>query len=214
MRARDLPPQWSAVVPVRDFDTAKSRLRGVLPDATVAQLARSLAIRVIGALQSSEWIARICVVSDVDLSRDLVWGKSSLLVQQPGGGLNAAVCEGISRVRALSPPAPVLVIHADLPGATSHGIAELLRQARRAGRDSYLPDEAGTGTTALTFFPESERMPAFGSESAERHEELGFQRIDLPRLSGLRNDLDTVDDYALLVEASSAFGHAHSVTGA
>lgn len=199
MRTTVLPRGWSAVVPVRDFATAKTRLRGALSDESVAEIARGLALRGVAALRLCEAIERIWVVSNVDLSGDFACEKTSVLVQRPDGGLNEAVREGLARARAAAPRSPVLVIHADLPGANAEELSSLIGGLHRRGRDSFLPDHTGRGSTLLAFFPGSRRTPAFGTASAERHAALGFQRIDLPQASRLRNDLDTVDDYAAMM---------------
>ncbi|MGK0742128.1 2-phospho-L-lactate guanylyltransferase [Leucobacter sp. Z1108] len=193
-RVQPSPTKWSVVVPVRDFTTAKTRLRAQLPNGVVSDIAQQLAVRVVHALNACAAVEQVCVVSDVDLSETLSFGKARVMVQQPGGGLNGAVREGIARAFREAPINPVLVLHADLPRTTSSSLAALLARAEKVGRDSYLPDSSGSGTTSLVLFPRSGRQPAFGVDSARRHAELGFARLQFPRWNGLRNDLDTFED--------------------
>lgn len=190
-----LRPSWTAVVPIRDFHTGKSRLRGYLPDRIVNQVARQLAKRTIAELQDCRAIRRILVVSDVDLSEGLVEEGVDHLVQRPGGRLNAAVREGLIAARAHRMDSPILVTHADLPYVTGSEYTNLIRKLNAIGEDTYVPDRTGTGTTMLALHPGSTRCPSFGSGSGPRHEEHGFRRIELSQDSGLRNDLDTITDY-------------------
>lgn len=187
---------WVAVVPVRDFATAKSRLRADLPARTVAAIARALAVGCVDALAGARGISRICVVSDVDLSRHFAKPLAEVVVQRPGGGLNGAVEDGLAWAARVAPESRRLVIHADLPGVTPREIEGLLAEAAGPGADAFVRDRPGTGTTALVLAPGSGRRPSFGPGSAARHAALGYAEIQLPEASGLRNDLDTLEELA------------------
>ncbi|MGO1544087.1 MAG: NTP transferase domain-containing protein [Gulosibacter sp.] len=188
-------PAWTAIVPIRDFSTAKSRLRASLPSAAVDDLARWLAQRTIGELLACRAIDEVLVVSDAEMRGHFAEESVDCLVQRPGGGLNAAIREGMAAVWHGRPDARLLVTHADLPFVTSRDYARLAGKLHAIGEDTMVPDRAGTGTTMLALHPSSRRMPSFGEGSAARHEEQGFRRIELPRESGLRIDLDTIEDY-------------------
>lgn len=194
--------QWSVLVPVRDFRSGKSRLRREISDEVVTLLARHLLLNLLDELLACDEISRILVVSDTDLSREINISGVDHYVQRPGGDLNDAVAEGREYLALLEPTAPVLVMHADLPTAKTSEITHLLHRLDRSARDSYLPDRAGLGTTLLAFLPGSKRMSSFGVGSAWRHDALGFDRISLPRESGLRNDLDTAEDHVRLMGKS------------
>lgn len=194
-------PTWTAIVPIRDFSTAKSRLRAALPAAVVDDLARWLARRMIGELLSCRAIGEVLVVSDTEMREHFTEGTVECLVQRPGGGLNGAVREGMAAAWRQRPDARLLVTHADLPFVTSHDYARLAGKLRAIGEDTMVPDRSGTGTTMLALHPGSRRMPSFGEGSASRHEEQGFRRIELPATSGLRIDLDTTADYREFLSA-------------
>ncbi len=55
----------------------------------------------------------------------------------------------------------------------------------------YVPDSAGTGTTMLTALPGVALDPAFGPDSAARHDLIAHR---LPAAAGLRLDVDTASD--------------------
>lgn len=184
---------WTAIVPIRDFGTAKSRLRVALPARTVSEIARRLAQGAVRALERTPRVGNIIVVSDVYLGRCFPGSRAHFLVQRPGGGLNGAVREGLEAARAIFPSTPRLVIHADLPGITPDEVERLLVGVERSDLDTYVPDRAGTGTTALALLRDSEREVAFGAGSAIRHAGLGYAPALLPPGSVLRNDVDTLD---------------------
>lgn len=188
---------WTAIVPLRSFSTAKSRLRAQLPGPEVQAVAAEVATGVLDALIGSTAVRRILVVSDADLSGQLMSRHRSepveVMVQSPGGGLNEAVTEAADLLRDQHPGSPLLVIHGDLPYLTDTEVDQLLGTA--AGEDAFVPDCIGTGSTALLLFAGSARRPAFGAGSAALHAQSGFAEIQLPVSSGLRQDLDTPEQY-------------------
>lgn len=195
-------PTWTAIVPIRDFSTAKSRLRASLPSTVVDDLARWLARRTIGELLSCRAIDEVLVVSDTDIREHFADSTVECLVQRAGGGLNGAVREGMAAVWRRRPDARLLVTHADLPFVTSRDYVSLAGKLRAIGEDTMVPDRVGTGTTMLALHPGSRRIPSFGEGSSSRHEEQGFRRIELPATSGLRIDLDTIADYREFLSAA------------
>lgn len=203
---------WVAVVPIRSFATAKSRLRDDLPAEIVEELARELAERVLGELSACSAVCRVLVVSDVDLSEELGsdddtedrfgTGRIEFLVQTPGGGLHEAVTEATTLVRGSDTASPILVLHADLPYVETAEIEALITDLERLEEDAFLADRAGTGTTLVALSPGSLRQTAFGAGSAELHRRLGFTEVLRAPGSGLRNDLDTVAHYLGYLESS------------
>lgn len=190
---------WSAIVPLRSFATAKSRLRTHLTDEVVEDLVREVSASLLRELAGSTAVARILVVSDADLSEELTTGGGAdlveTLVQAPGGGLNEAVAEAADQVWTEDPASPLLVIHADLPYVTTAEIEHLLAEAEALGQDAFIADQTGRGSTVIALQPGSFRRAAFGTGSAARHAASGFAEIQLPQVSGLRHDLDTPEHY-------------------
>lgn len=193
------PGSWAAIVPLRSFATAKSRLRPHLADEVVETLVREVSAGVLHQLGRSRAVGRILVVSDADLSEELAGRRREdqveTLVQSPGGGLNEAVAEAVCHIRAQDGVSPLVVIHADLPYLSAAEVDGLLGEVERLGRDAFVPDCTGRGSTVIALFPGSPHRAAFGPNSAARHAESGFTEIQLPQQSGLRHDLDTAEHY-------------------
>ncbi|WP_120003210.1 NTP transferase domain-containing protein [Nesterenkonia muleiensis] len=193
------PGSWVAIVPLRNFATAKSRLRTHLSDEVVETLMRDVSSAVLHQLGRSGAVGRILVVSDADLSEELAGrhreDQVETLVQSPVGGLNEAVAEAVCHIRAQDGMSPLLVIHADLPYLGAAEVDRLLGEVERLGKDAFVPDCSGRGSTVIALLPGSPRRAAFGPDSAARHAESGFTEIQLPQQSGLRHDLDTAEHY-------------------
>lgn len=89
------------------------------------------------------------------------------------------------------------IILGDLPGL---GSAELDRALSRASDTplGMVADAHGTGTTLITATEASAHRPRFGTDSANSHRKFGYRDLDIPCGSGLRFDVDTIDDLLCL----------------
>jgi len=189
---------WTLVVPVRHGEEGKTRLR--VPDGvTRSDLARAMATDAIAAVRGCEQVARVVLVTPDPVLRQLVGGADDVeLLDDPGGGLAAAVTSGVERAlhttgRTGSGAAgsSVAVLLADLPCLQPADLDAALHAAA-AFASAVVPDAEGTGSVLLTGRPGTALRPAFGAGSAVRHEALGAHRLalDLPRL---RRDVDTAE---------------------
>jgi 2-phospho-L-lactate guanylyltransferase len=61
---------------------------------------------------------------------------------------------------------------------------------------AFVPDAEGTGTTLIVARPGVPHAARFGAASAARHRAEGYIELELPRLSGLRRDIDTREQLA------------------
>ena len=113
-------------------------------------------------------VGRVLVVTD-DAS---VVPAGVEVVRDPGGGLGAAVAEGLAQVDD-----HVLVVNADLPAATT----EALRRLADAGLALV---EAADGTTNALSLPDPGVFaPVYGPGSARRFRELAsFSTVSIPEL--------------------------------
>lgn len=187
---------WRALVPVRAFGSAKSRLRGFGADRVVDDLARRLALRTLTVLDALPEIESILVVTDA-AGEDFPRSSKARVLREPcADGLNVAVRRGLAHLaveaeRRGSGTGKTLVLHADLPMLTETDLSEALVRLDAIGRDAFVADDSGTGTTALAWVGPSSRIPCFGADSARRHRAAGFVPLELPRYHGLSADLDT-----------------------
>jgi 2-phospho-L-lactate/phosphoenolpyruvate guanylyltransferase len=126
----------TAVVPLRDGVSGKSRLASVLDDDGRRALITVLAQHVVGTLLATPQVERVVVVTaDVGFARSALGelsdvGDLRFLAQPPDRpGLNAALEAARESVEATPEPgvAPrsLLVTHADLPALTPADITDL-----------------------------------------------------------------------------------------
>jgi 2-phospho-L-lactate guanylyltransferase len=197
------PGPTTAVVPLRDGRTGKTRLAEHLDAAERGRLVGTLARHVVATLLTADGIRRVLVVTaDPGFVTAALDADPRLeILTQPSArpGLNAAVEFGREHVRRRWPGDRLLVIHADLPALTTDDVAALL-----AGTASVVlgPDRAGLGTNAVLLRPGADAfMFAFGSDSLARHRREA-QALGSPAALVLRDgtaiDLDTGADFSAL----------------
>lgn len=184
---------WTALVPVKRLADAKSRL--ALPSAQRRSLAVAMALDTIGAVRSVPSVTELVVVSsDQQLARALAPLPVTLVADEPGGGLNAALGFAAHQVRRRRAGAALVAVTADLPALRGEELGAVLAGIP-AGSRAFVRDVGGTGTTLLAASGGCPLDPAFGSGSAERHRRSGAVELALPA-RGLRHDIDTVADLA------------------
>jgi 2-phospho-L-lactate guanylyltransferase len=192
------------VVPVKQLNAAKSRLRGAadqgIGDAGAhARLALALAHDTVAAVRAATRVRHLLLISsDPVVAAELGAVGVEVVPDGPVPGLNAAYASGAALLRDRDPAAAVGALQADLPalrpGELDDAVATAvgLFASGRAGR-AFCADADGTGTTFLLAAPGVALDPRFGAGSALRHRESGAHPLpgDWP---GLRLDVDTADD--------------------
>lgn len=136
----------TAVVPLRDGVSGKSRLAAVLDAPSRRRLVRVLARHVVATLLATDGIGRVVVVTaDPAFARETLAGLTVEVLAQPADrpGLNAALehaREHLATTRRSGPPATgepeppssrpgrLLVAHADLPALTPADVTALLAE--------------------------------------------------------------------------------------
>lgn len=134
----------TAVVPLRDGVSGKSRLAAVLDAGSRRRLVRVLARHVVTTLLAADGIDRVVVVTaDPVFSRETLAGLAVEVLEQPADrpGLNAALeharevlatdagAAGTGAADAVGPSNPrLLVAHADLPALTPADVSALLAE--------------------------------------------------------------------------------------
>lgn len=185
---------WALVIPVKSFGTAKSRLGGsdtAGPDG----LAAALAYDSIQAAREARAVSSCVVVCDQRTAGwATAWGADAV-VEEPGGGLNAALRLGRDVALSQGQPA-VAFMMADLPLLTVGHLEALLDRAP-PDRPGAVSDLTGEGTTLLLSRRGEELQPCFGVGSFAAHR-LGAEDLSEHCDRGLRLDLDTWEDLAQL----------------
>ena len=197
----------AAILPVKRFDRAKTRLGASVADTLRGQLARAMVADVLRALASTASIERTIVVTSEPSLAQTAREQGALLV--PDGeerGQSAAVTLGVQR--ALSDGIErVLCIPGDCPALDAAELDALLAAdgagAEAATQVVIVPDRHGSGTNGLLLAPPDAIAPSFGPDSCARHHALALAagascRVERP--PSLLLDIDTGADLAALRE--------------
>jgi 2-phospho-L-lactate guanylyltransferase len=194
-----------AILPIKGFGHAKTRLRERVPDGPRAGLAEAMVRDVLHALGAVDGLDGVIVVTAEPVAAQLAREADAEVVHDPAeAGQSAAVALGVAR--ALERGADqVLAVPGDCPALDPGELAALLRAPEAV---VIVPDRHGTGTNALLLTPPTAIAPSFGPGSRDRHEAaarasgLTWAVRDVP---GLGMDADTPEDLATL-EASGRLG--------
>lgn len=185
----------AAILPVKRFAAAKSRLGASVADELRARLARAMVSDVLEALALSASIERTILVTrepamleaarrdDVQLLEDTAEDGQSAAVAL---GIAQALADGFDRA---------LCIPGDCPALDASELDRLIDGSSEPV--TIVPDRHGTGTNGLLLAPPDAIAPAFGPGSCERHRALAHRvglgcRVERP--SSLLLDIDTGED--------------------
>ncbi len=180
---------WTAVVPVKAWRSAKTRLD--LPPDSRAAMARSMTLDVLDLLTTHPDIAHVVVVTvDADAAREAKLRGATVLADDLG--LNDAVRRGCTWVAQHREDGPTVVMPADLGLLTAVALADALAVLARTGR-AHVPDLSGEGTTLLAAPTASAITPFYGEGSSAAHAAAGFVRVEEVD-SSVRADIDRLED--------------------
>ncbi|WP_114424325.1 NTP transferase domain-containing protein [Nocardioides houyundeii] len=186
----------SLVIPVKETWRAKSRL--ALDPAVRPLVARRVALATTQAALDATAVGAVWVVTRDQQVAALVRELGALVVPEVGvSGLNAAADLGRRAALDSRPHAPVGILVADLPLLRSADLDLAVAEFRSHGEPMRVSDHHDVGTTLLVQGPRDWPGIGFGGRSAELHLRLGY-RPWAAAPDGLRRDLDTLDDLALV----------------
>jgi 2-phospho-L-lactate guanylyltransferase len=185
-----------AVLPVKPFDDAKSRLQPVIDAGPRRELARGLMLHSLDALQACAGIDHVLVVSANTEALDLATARGAETLTESGGGLNPALQQARSHAVDAGAEA-LLVLPGDLPLLETSDIEALIA----AGVDAAVviaSDRHRQGTNALLLRPPDAIEFSFGESSYQRHLDLatsgGYKTAEVRR-TGLAFDIDLPRDW-------------------
>lgn len=191
-----------AVIPMKSYGRAKSRLSAVLLPEQRAALARSMFLHVLGVVQP--FVDGILVATDGDdvASDAQALGARVLRDAHPTG--LAEVVDRALAILAADGAESALVLMGDLPGLGGADLESLLTRTN-AGISGEprphrvaAPDLAGTGTNALWLPLNEPFLSAFGRSDSFAQHRRGAAIVSR---SGFAFDLDTPADWVLWKES-------------
>jgi 2-phospho-L-lactate/phosphoenolpyruvate guanylyltransferase len=190
----------TAVVPVKRFAVAKSRLAPGVEEARKPGLVAAMVADVLEAISAARLVERTIVVSQEPRAAELAAAAGAdLLSDFDDASHSAAALAGIAAAEAAGAGC-VALLPGDCPLLDPRELDKMLTGVP----DSYvavIPDRHGNGTNALVLAPPSAIEPSFGEGSRERHVAaaraagIAYGVEELPSL-GL--DLDTPADIVAL----------------
>jgi 2-phospho-L-lactate/phosphoenolpyruvate guanylyltransferase len=191
------------VVLIKDFDSAKQRLRPALGAKSRRALARRNARLAVAAAAAGE---HVLVVTGSDEVADLAatWG-AEILLEPREEGQNVAARRGIDKAVSGGAGA-VLLLSSDLPLVTSEAVGEMLRAAAHFPPPVVVaaPAVGRGGTNALYLRPPNAVGLHFGDESLPQFRadaEKNGVRFVVFQSDALALDLDEPADLARVSRA-------------
>jgi 2-phospho-L-lactate guanylyltransferase len=189
-----------AVLPVKAFDWAKSRLDGTLTPTERAALARQLMLGSLAALVDSGCFERVVVVSRDAEALAIAREKGAHpLTEGAPADLNLAIAA--AQGLAIQEDATgLLVLASDLPLVKRDDIRRIVAEGE-TGSAVIVPDRRDEGTNALLLNPPGLIQTAFGVQSFSRHLAL-LDEVRAPvrvlRIGAVAFDVDVPQDLAEL----------------
>jgi 2-phospho-L-lactate guanylyltransferase len=191
--------QATAIVPVKRFDAAKSRLAGTSAAGLRPTLAEAMLSDVLTELTRAELIDRIVVVSGEPIAARLALeAGADRIDDRDDVGHSQAAMAGVEYAIG-NGAGCVAMLPGDCPVMRADEIDEAL-EAMRPGV-AVIPDRHGSGTNGLLLSPPDAIAPAFGPGSRNRHLEMARSAGVEGRVVEIQSmalDLDTGDDLQAL----------------
>jgi 2-phospho-L-lactate guanylyltransferase len=202
----------TAILPVKRFARAKTRLVADIGPPGRALLLRAMLSDVLVALDAAARIERVIVVTGEGRAERIAMERAKRartpieVLQDPEDrGHSEAAVLGIIRAKALGANCCGL-LPGDCPLLDPAELDDALERLSD-GTVAVVPDRHGSGTNALLMYPGDAIGPAFGEASCARHldraERAGWT-AERWEIASLKLDLDTADDLVELRKALSA----------
>lgn len=186
-----------ALIPVKGLEQSKSRLLSHLPDDQRQALTLAMLADLIEALAASNGLDRIAVTTPDATVAALARAAGAEILMRPEPGLNAALEDGIHRLRT-DADETFLIVLGDVAGARAEDFEALFEAASATREDGvWLVPSVDGGTSALLMRPPGVIPCCFGRDSAKRHREaaeragVAYREVALAALS---IDLDEPED--------------------
>jgi 2-phospho-L-lactate guanylyltransferase len=194
----------AAVLPVKDFGSAKQRLAPLLGAGSRHALAQAMFQDVLSSLRKVAAIEQIVIVASEPSVEFAADEQVVLLPDEAQDGQSSATMAGIRWATAAGFDR-VLLVPGDTPLLSVEELTEMLEAAESDQTQVVIvPDRHGTGTNALLMTPPEAIEPSFGPGSLARHvkeAEAAAVSHRVERVPSLGFDVDTEDDLAVVAAA-------------
>ncbi|MCO6187499.1 2-phospho-L-lactate guanylyltransferase [Rhizobium sp. L1K21] len=195
-----------ALIPVKPFAVAKSRLSSVLGAEQRAKLAEAMLCDTLATVRADERVAGICVVTSDPQAAFIAGRHGARVLDDTVGELNDALEAGRSWVKGQVRCAPLLVLPTDLPTFRPYDLDKLLKRLSSPRSVVIAAAHDGDGTNAILLGERAEMPFAFGPGSFFRHlaiAETKGLKVETLQLDGIARDLDRPEDIAPILARTS-----------
>ncbi|MBN1284078.1 MAG: 2-phospho-L-lactate guanylyltransferase [Anaerolineae bacterium] len=199
-----------AIVPVKPWNLAKSRLQPVLSQEQREQLSAAMLRHVLTLLVEAPAISGVLVISrDSRILAEARALGANTVIESGAPELNASLTRATQITRTWGASA-TLMLPSDLPLLTAENIAAIVAMGRSADRMIVIaPDRHEDGTNALLMRPPAVIEYAFGPGSFARHKQLAEAAgaaVQIYRVPQVSLDIDTRDDLAHYRAMAAVYG--------
>ncbi len=179
-----------AVVPVKQFSTAKSRLRPVVSSRECAEMAQWMLEDVLSVLTAcQELLSGVLVVTSDQAAAEIArrYGARAVL-QDEDRGINAAIVHAIETAGFRARDG-LMVVPSDMPQLTCAAIAQAAAAVAEPHSMAIAAAAEDGGTNLFACRPANIMSPRYGPNSFEFHRRAGVEAgigmhvLDLPELA-------------------------------
>jgi 2-phospho-L-lactate guanylyltransferase len=193
-----------AIVPVKSFASAKSRLASVLREEERAGLSRDFLQHTLAVLAAVPAVAHRLVISRDPAALEMARADGAESLMEAGAGdLNEAL-EQATRAAQEGQAGAVLILPTDLPLLKTADVEQVILPMSDGPGAVLVPDRHDAGTNALFVRPAGGLQYAFGEGSFARHRTLAERSgllVRICRLPGMALDVDEPEDWRLFQAA-------------
>jgi len=194
-----------AIVPLKYFADAKSRLADVLSQTERQLLVRTMAHDVLRALADCPSLSGILINSrESEVAALAEQFKTDVFVEPDGSTLSESVTLASDWLQRERGATGTLIVHADIPLARGVDFEQLLNGHEEF---SLVPDDEGLGTNCIAATPPNPIDYRYDGKSFEPHMAAARAKGLTPRvceIERLQLDIDTAEDVAKLLAACAA----------
>lgn len=192
-----------AVVPVKGFNSAKTRLAGILRPEERNQLSRAMMADVLSVLLASNRLTGTLVVTSDEEVASTAVAAGARVFREPGNQGPASAVTTAAQWLAARGCQGIVGIMSDLPAVTRSEIDELLTSHGDLPAVTLAPSRDGIGTNAVVCSPPDIIGLSFGADSLANHLQNAKRRGIQPNiinLPGLGLDLDQPEDLLIFMK--------------
>jgi len=189
-----------AILPVKRFELAKTRLREQLQPDQRRRLAEAMVTDVLSVLVATADLEAVVVTNERAVAVLADSYGVSVLEDPSESGQSGAALVGIAHAIAAGFERALLV-PGDCPALDAAALRTLLDRVSVPPAMTIVADRHGSGTNALLLTPPDVIEPGFGPDSFERHRrraDAAGASWHVEALPGLLLDVDTPEDLAAL----------------